>query len=119
MRKIHKLILALALTGTTFSCDKDFLDKAPIDKYPGEAVWNDPALVQAFVNNIYTGIPSPFHTIMLSNLVDEAQFNANWDTENVTKSLITPSNLLVFDNNFWVSHERNITWDVSYKNIRA
>ncbi|PSR53508.1 RagB/SusD family nutrient uptake outer membrane protein [Adhaeribacter arboris] len=119
MKKIHKIILALALTSTTFSCDKDFLEQEPIDKYPGESVWNDPALVQAFVNNIYTGIPSPFHTIMLSNLVDEAQFNANWDTENVTKSLITPSNLLVFDNNFWVSHERYITWDNTYKNIRA
>ncbi|QMU29627.1 RagB/SusD family nutrient uptake outer membrane protein [Adhaeribacter radiodurans] len=119
MKIRHKLLLAIALTGTTFSCDKDFLDQAPVDKFSETAVWNDAALVQTFVNNIYVGIPTAFQTIMLSNLVDEAQFNANWDTENVTKSLITPSNLLLFDNAASNGHERYMSWDYSYKNIRA
>ena len=116
--RIYQVLLALALAGTT-SCEKDLLEQTPLNKFSDTIVWQDPALVQTFVNNIYVGIPSPFHTIMLANLVDEAQFNADWETANVTKSQITPSYLAVFDNGFWVSHERLITWDNTYKNIRA
>jgi hypothetical protein len=56
---------------------------------------------------------------MLANLVDEAHFNADWETTNVTKSQITPSYLAIFDDGFWVSHERHMTWSNTYKNIRA
>ena len=110
--------MALALAGFT-SCDTDVLEQTPLNKYSESQVWQDPALAQTFVNNIYVGIPSPFHTIMMANLVDEAQMNADWETANATKSQITPSYLGVFDNGFWVSHQRLITWDNTYKNIRA
>jgi len=117
-KRIYPILLALALAGAT-SCDTDILNQTPLNKFSDAAVWQDPALVETFVNNIYLGIPSPFHTIMLANLVDEAQFNADWETGNVTKSQITPSYLGVFDDGFWVSHERYMTWNSSYKNIRA
>lgn len=117
-KRIYPILLALALAGTT-SCDTDILNQTPLNKFSDAAVWQDPALVETFVNNIYLGIPSPFHTIMLANLVDEAQFNADWETGNVMKSQITPSYLAVFDDGFWVSHERYMTWNSSYKNIRA
>src|SRR5690349_24719247 len=119
MKRIYSIVIvALALAGAT-SCKNDFLDQAPLTKYSDAAVWQDPALVRTYVNGIYTGIPFPFQTIMLANLVDEAQFNADWETSNVTKSQITSSYLAVFDPGFWVSHERYMTWDGSYKNIRA
>jgi hypothetical protein len=117
-KRFYPILIALALAGTT-SCDPDILEQSPVNKFSDTAVWQDPALAQTFVNNIYLGIPSPFHTIMMANVVDEAQFNANWDTGNTTKSQITPSYLGVFDNTFWVSHLRNITWENTYKNIRA
>lgn len=117
-KRIYPILIALALAGTT-SCDTDLLDQAPVNKYTDTAVWQDPALVQTFVNNIYIGIPSPFHTIMMANLVDEAQFNADWETANMTKSQVTPSYLGVFGSGFWVSHQRYITWNNTYKNIRA
>lgn len=41
---------ALAL-GTT-SC-MDYLDNLPLDKFPAEVVWNDPASAQVFVNGTY------------------------------------------------------------------
>jgi len=118
--KRFKYILgvAFAVAGLA-SCKKDFLDQAPLNKYSDASVWSDPALVKTYVNGIYNGIPFPFITIMLANLVDEAQFNADWETKNVTQSQITPSYLGVFDPGFWVSHERYMTWDNSYKNIRA
>src|SRR4051812_48147770 len=112
------LLAATILTGAS-SCKQDFLDNPPLNKYSDAAVWQDPALVRTYVNGIYTGIPSPFQTIMLANLVDEAQFNADWETSNVTNSQITSSYLSVFDPGFWVSHERYMSWDESYKNIRA
>ncbi|WP_347157928.1 RagB/SusD family nutrient uptake outer membrane protein [Pontibacter chitinilyticus] len=117
-KRIYSILLVAALAGVS-SCNTDFLEETPLDKYSDSAVWQDPALVETFVNNIYLGIPSPFHTIMLANLVDEAQFNADWETANVTKSQITPSYLGVFGSGFWVSHERYMTWENTYKNIRA
>jgi hypothetical protein len=120
MKRLYYNILFVAITLTgAVSCKQDFLDNPPLNKYSDAAVWQDPALVRTYVNGIYTGIPSPFQTIMLANLVDEAQFNADWETSNVTKSQITSSYLSVFDPGFWVSHERYMSWDGSYKNIRA
>ncbi|GAA4444407.1 RagB/SusD family nutrient uptake outer membrane protein [Pontibacter saemangeumensis] len=117
-KRIYPFLLAIALAGAT-SCDTDVLEQTPLDKFSDAAVWQDPALVETYVNNIYLGIPSPFHTIMLANLVDEAHFNADWETGNMTKSQVTPSYLGVFDDGFWVSHERYMTWNGTYKNIRA
>lgn len=120
MKRLNSLIIAVVfLLVCLNSCKKDFLDQAPLSKYSDESVWNDPALVKTYVNGIYTGIPFPFITIMLSNLVDESQFNADWEASNVTNSQLNPSYLGIFDPGFWVSHERNMSWDVSYKNIRA
>lgn len=114
----HILIVAVTLVSAA-SCKKDFLDNPPLNKYTDAAVWQDPALVRTFVNGIYSNIPFPFQTIMLANLVDEAQFNADWESGNVTNSQISPSYLSIFDAGFWVSHERYMTWNGSYKNIRA
>lgn len=71
MKKCNHILTALLILFTVVSCKKDFLNQAPKDKYSDESVWKDPALIQAFVNNIYMGIPHGFSNIMLSSLVDE------------------------------------------------
>ncbi len=119
MKRIYYILIVAFVLGGAGACKKDFLNEPPLDRYSDAAVWQDPALVQTYVNGIYTDIPFPFITMMLSNLVDETQFNADWEASNVTKSQLTPSYLGVFDPGFWVSHERYMTWDVSYKSIRA
>ncbi len=75
------------------------------------AVWQDPALTKTFVNNIYLSIPSPFTTLMLSSTVDESMAVWDWESSNVTKSLITPSYLAIFDANFWTGSMRHMTWN--------
>lgn len=121
MKRIHYILLialySIAITG----CKKDFLDQKPSDKYSDDAVWGDPALVQAFVNNIYSGIPYPFSTLMMSSAVDESMAVWDWETSNVVNSLLTPSYLAMWDPNFWVpsTHEKFMSWAPSYKNIRA
>lgn len=118
MKKIYPILLACMLAGFT-SCNDDFLDQTPLDKFSDVAVWQDQALTQTFVNNIYLSMPSPFTTLMLSSTVDESMAVWDWESSNVTKSLITPSYLAIFDANFWTGTMREMTWDRSYKNIRS
>jgi starch-binding outer membrane protein, SusD/RagB family len=117
-KKIYYFLIACVLAGGT-SCETEFLDQAPLDKYSEAAVWQDPALTQTFVNNIYLGMPSPFATLMLSSTTDESMAVWDWESSSVTKSLVTPSYLAIFDPGFWTGSPREMTWDRSYKNIRA
>ena len=120
MKKYNYRYIIPLLFLTLFSCKKEFLNQAPRDKYSDETVWKDPALIQAFVNNIYMGIPHGFSNIMLSSLVDESVYNAQFGEQNVVKSLITPGDLSVFDAGYWTGNrERYMEWSNEYKYIRA
>lgn len=120
MKKIYYILIGIFVLANTISCKKDFLDQTPSDKYSEEAVWSDPALAQAFVNNIYFGIPHGFSNIMMSSMVDETTYNADFGSSNVTKSLITPSDLSIFDENFWSGNrQRGMNWARVYKFIRS
>lgn len=119
MKNAFYILAIFFVLANITSCKKDFLDQAPLDKYSENVVWQDPALVQSFVNNIYLGIPYPFTTLMLSSTVDESMAVWDWETSNVTKSLVTPSNLAIFDNGFWTGSLRDMTWAKTYSNIRS
>src|SRR6266536_2499602 len=117
MKKI--LLFSFVLIVIAQSCKKD-LNVKPVDKYSDASVWGDPALAQTFVNNIYGGIPHGFSNIMMSSISDEAVYNADGGTWDADKSLITPSNLIVFDFNWWTSPSTKLRgWGSSYKYIRA
>src|SRR5665647_3645124 len=52
-------IAVFFLTGIIFtSCQKDLLNKSPLDRLSDATVWKDPALVQAYVNDQYHVLPS-------------------------------------------------------------
>ncbi|MFL5740245.1 MAG: RagB/SusD family nutrient uptake outer membrane protein [Flavisolibacter sp.] len=119
MKRIYYLMVAALVLGTA-SCKKDFLNIAPLDAYSDEQVWKDPALAKTFVNNIYLGVPHGFSNIMMSSMVDETMYNADFGSSNVTKSLITPSDLSIFDPGFWTGNrERGVQWTTVYKFVRA
>ncbi|HZH37313.1 MAG TPA: RagB/SusD family nutrient uptake outer membrane protein, partial [Flavisolibacter sp.] len=119
MKKIIYSFLALALLSTT-ACKKDFLNQKPLDKYSDEAVWKDPSLVQTFVNNIYLGIPHGFSNIMMSAIVDETTYNADFGSSNVTLSRVTPSDYSIFDEGYWTGNrQRGMNWSIVYKFIRS
>lgn len=118
MKRLH-IILTAAIMLSVVGCKKDFMNLQPLDKYSDEAVWKDPALVQTFVNNIYLGVPHGFSNIMMSSMVDESMYNADFGSSNVTKSLITPSDLSIFDVGFWSGNrQRMVNWSMVYKFIR-
>jgi SusD family. len=57
MKKIFRIILLAGLALGQLSCEKDFLDKKPLDSYSDADVWQDLNLVEAFVNSRYTLLP--------------------------------------------------------------
>jgi hypothetical protein len=119
MKRILYLLLAAVVLNGTASCKKDFLDLKPQDAYSDETVWQDPALVQTFVNNIYLGIPHGFSNIMMSSMADETMYNADFGSSNITKSLVTPSDYSIFDEGFWSGNrQRLMGWTMVYKFVR-
>jgi hypothetical protein len=96
----------------TSSCKKDFLDTKPSTEFSGDDIWNDPNLIEAFVNGIYLNVDNPANGgdgLLKGEFVDEMhdQWFSFFEFNN---SLITPDNLASWP------HEN---WDKLYKNIRS
>lgn len=117
MKHIYKLILLLCLTLT--SCNDNFLDVDPVDRYSDAVVWTDESLITAFVNNIYEGQKWGFHTVMLSSLCDESMEVWSWESHPVVMSELSSSYQGILAPNFWIMSFHNINWNNLYKNIRA
>ena len=118
MKRFLYIFSATLLLGTA-ACKKDFLNQKPLDQYSDAAVWQDPALVQTFVNNIYLGIPHGFSNIMMSSMVDETMYNADFGSSNVTLSKVSPSDYSIFDETYWTGNrQRLMNWAMVYKFIR-
>ncbi len=120
---MKKIILSIFIGGLLMgmgSCKKDFLNVSPVDQFSDAAVWNDPALIQTFINNIYSGIPHGFSNIMLASAVDESMYNADFGMSNITKSLVTQDDLSIFAPDFWCGNRlRLMNWANVYKFVRA
>lgn len=120
MKKIILGISIIAILFSGISCKKDFLNVSPVDQFSDAAVWNDPALIQTFINNIYSGIPHGFSNIMMASAVDESMYNADFGMSNITKSLVTQDDLSIFDPNYWCGNRlRLVNWANVYKFVRA
>src|SRR4051812_9769282 len=120
MKRLYYILAIGIFITAVASCKKDFMNAKPLNKYSDEAVWKDPSLIQAFVNNIYLGVPHGFSNIMMSSMVDETMYNADFGSSSVTSSLITPSDLSIFDVGFWTANrQREMNWIWIYKFVRS
>jgi hypothetical protein len=57
------------------SCNKDFLNKQPLDEFSELDVFKDPALIEVYVNDIYGSLENPtggFDGVLKGEFVDEA-----------------------------------------------
>jgi hypothetical protein len=111
----HSLLIIVILT----ACNDDFLEVVPLDRYSDATVWQDPALIESFVNNIYYGQKTGFTTVMLSSISDESMDVWSWNTQPVVNSLINSSDLGVLRPNHWCHSFDEFSWNSLYKNIRA
>lgn len=120
MKRLAYILFGGFMLLQVMSCSKNILNVTPKDQFSDATVWNDPNLIQTYVNDIYGGIPHGFSDIMMSSLCDEAMYNADFGTSNVTKSLISPSDLSIFDANYWTSmRTKLVNWANVYKYVRA
>ena len=117
MKKITIFIFGLFVIFT--SCNEDFLEVAPLDRYSDAAVWSDPALISSFVNNIYMGQQYGFHTVMLSSVTDESMEVWGWESQPILNSEISDSYLGILSHTHWTGAFPNLGWERFYKNIRS
>ncbi|MEO6547744.1 MAG: RagB/SusD family nutrient uptake outer membrane protein [Ferruginibacter sp.] len=117
MKRILSMLLFTAML-MQLSCKKE-LNILPVDQFSDASVWKDPALIQTFVNNIYSGVPHGFGCIMMASMADESMYNADFGSSNVTKSLINPSDFAIFDAGFWASNLKQYHWNTAYKYVRS
>ncbi|MFK7844659.1 MAG: RagB/SusD family nutrient uptake outer membrane protein [Rhodothermales bacterium] len=96
-------------------CDSLNLD--PPDELTSSAVWEDPALTKAYLNQIYSATGYGFGNPMLSGAaVDEAKYTHNNQTDANLQSTLSPDNRGVWNsnNNTYESHN----WAGVYASLR-
>ena len=93
MKNIIKYILTMTLFLHASSCNTDFLNVEPQDRLTDAAVWSDPNLVEAFVNEMYRGLNHGIRELMAGSLADESHFIHNYGSAQVVQSNLTPSDI--------------------------
>jgi hypothetical protein len=93
MKNIIKYLFATTLFLCASSCNTDFLNPPAEDRFADAAVWQDPALVEAFVNEMYRGLNHGIRELMLGSLTDESHFIHNYGSAQVVLSNLTPADL--------------------------
>lgn len=82
-------VMLLAMT----ACDvQNALDQEPLDQISEEAVWDDPALIEAYVNDIYLGMGHGLYEVMLSSAADETHFTHGYGIPEIVEANVSPSN---------------------------
>jgi hypothetical protein len=120
MKQILKIFIIFLIVGLTSSCGKEFLQLDPLSDYSDAAVWNDPALIETFVNNIYrNALGWPYSIERLSDYVDESHFTPDWDVTNFNKSLITSDGLMGWQVSWATPHTLHFRWAPLFSNVRA
>jgi len=111
-REFRIAIAVFGLLGTT-GC-QGVLDVTPKDQFPDAAVFADPNLAQAFLNDTYRGLGHGLYEIMLASMTDETHFIHNYNTEVVVQSLITSSARGALDDGRY----GHFNWGPNYARIR-
>lgn len=104
------LIGCLVYTG----CDNNPLDVSPTSQIDENNIWEDPALIEAFLNNIYRGMDHGANQAQLGAISDEASSIPDLGTGVVVQSTVTPGNM----GHLLDSRSNQFKWDELYSKIR-
>lgn len=109
MQQLTHIMLA-AMMLLSVACNKDILNKKPLNDYRDEDVWKDPALVSAYVNNLYLQMRHGYNEVMLSSISDESRFIHNYGTQTSVTDALSPDDLGATNAQFgeWEKHYRAI-----------
>jgi starch-binding outer membrane protein, SusD/RagB family len=111
MKRIFSHILLAAGLLFSVSCEKNFLDKKPLDSYSDADVWQDLNLVEAFVNSRYTILPfmegpGVIKSYFMSGACDEGNSKHSYGNERALETgQMSPDNT-VYD--FWTANYQQI-----------
>ena len=108
----HTTIAAVLVLGLT-GCN-GILDVTPRDQLSDEAVFADPNLAQAFVNDMYRGMGQGLYEIMLSSMTDETHFIHVYQTDKVVQARITSSDRGALEDGRF----NHFDWADNYSRIR-
>lgn len=115
MTRLSYTTLALLFSLLIYSgCDSNPLNVAPMDRISDENLWRDPALVEAFLNNIYKGMDHGANQAQLATISDEASAIPDLGTGVVLQATVTPGNMGVLTG----SRSDQFKWDDLYSRIR-
>ncbi|MEJ7644513.1 MAG: RagB/SusD family nutrient uptake outer membrane protein [Chryseolinea sp.] len=114
MKNTIRYILCITMALYSTSCNTDFLNVEPEDRFAEDVVWKDPALVEAFVNEMYRGLNHGMRELMLGSLTDESQFIHNYGSTQIVQSNLTPGDL----GSFTRGDFDEFNWDQIYSRIR-
>ncbi len=113
MKKIKFLSLLAISILLLSSCSNEFLNTEPSTEFSELTVWNDPALVETFINQMYYRLDEPLTDgRMKANYVDEGHYRGNSNSRNFNRSNITVDNIPGWGTN------RYRSWADLYKSIR-
>ncbi|MDR0430528.1 MAG: RagB/SusD family nutrient uptake outer membrane protein [Tannerellaceae bacterium] len=113
-RIIYKLTVCVCGFLLLSACSDD-LDTTPKEEFSELAVWNDPALVETLINNVYFRLDEPLSAGRLKAvLVDEAHYRGNAGSRDFNNCLLTPDTYPG-----WSAACRYRTWNDMYKTIRT
>ncbi|MEX2602294.1 MAG: RagB/SusD family nutrient uptake outer membrane protein [Balneolaceae bacterium] len=108
-----KLLVVLALILVAGACD-DMLELSPQDEISDDAVWQDPALVELFLSDVYRSMHHTLGGSKLATLVDDAQFVHDQGTFLWTMGNGGPSNMGRWGGGDFAT----FSWDPLYAGIR-
>ena len=113
MKKIIYLAVSALLS---FSSCSDFLDKKPLDSLTEDAVFNDDALLTAYVTACYNAYPNGFDEAMSSSATDESYTRHGDGSSNiVARGEMNPDNVENFDSGRFSNFNY---WNTAYEYLR-
>lgn len=115
MKKYIYIQLCLIFALLCTSCN-DFLDRKPLDKMTEDDVFNDDALLAAYVNACYNAYPTGFEEAMMSSTTDETYTRHGKESSIiVSKGEMTPDNITTFDAGRFSNFNY---WEKAYEYLR-
>src|SRR5690625_7985967 len=83
--KMKNINITLIVFIFALSCNDDFLDRESKSSIPENMVFEDPELIQLFVNNIYSDVHGFDHELY-DNITDESRNFWGGDLQNVDRA---------------------------------
>ncbi|MBT29386.1 MAG: RagB/SusD family nutrient uptake outer membrane protein [Thalassobius sp.] len=115
MKKIKILLTGLLFVFIS-SCDRDaILDKSPLTEISEQDVWEDPNLVESFVNARYSAIGHGWAESWQSSVVDETYLTWSRGCEPLTQGYVNPADLGRMNGAWWGWDNR--AWSTIWNNI--